>query len=45
MYSLRSKLEDILRILKSQNNLKFDQDYREKYKVLWYQIDVLWKYN
>jgi len=31
--------------LESQINLKFDQDYREKYKDLWYQIDVLWKYN
>jgi len=32
IYSLRSKLYDISRILKSQNNIKFDQDYREKYK-------------
>jgi len=34
IYSLRSKLYDISRILKSQNNIKFDQDYREKYKDL-----------
>ena len=31
--------------MESQSNLKFDQDYREKYNDLSYQIDVLWKYN
>jgi len=33
-YSLRSKIKDIPRILESQINLKFDQDYKEKYKKL-----------
>jgi len=32
IYSFRSKLQNISRILNSQSNFKFDQDYRKKYK-------------
>jgi len=32
IYSFRSKLQNISRILNSQSNFKFDQDYKKKYK-------------
>ena len=42
-YSLRYKLYDIPRILESQSNLKFDQDYREKLKI--YDIKLMYYEN
>ena len=42
-YSLRSKLYDISRILESQNNLKFDQDYEKNIKI--YDIKLMYYEN